>query len=128
MVKYHEYYTWCPILKDDWDEIQKRKFKAQDSNPKPRTWEEVEELLNNKGGKHMSVEDIEVLNIAVIDDQELIVYWNIQIPLRDTDSYGDKAKVKGIDCEFIQAFIESKGHRTCDTCHWYIVKSIKEVH
>ena len=41
---------------DEWikihERIHKRKFKAQDSNPKPRTWEELEELINNKGGKH----------------------------------------------------------------------------
>ena len=33
-------YTWCPNLKDLKDKLDK----IQNSNLKPRTWEEVEEL------------------------------------------------------------------------------------
>ena len=37
-----------------YEDIHKEKFYKQDSNPKPRTWKEVEDLkdINNKGGKH----------------------------------------------------------------------------
>jgi len=76
----------------------------------------------------MSSENIETVNIAVVDDKELTIHWGVQIPLTDIDSYGDRKKYKGVDVEFVQVYIESKGHRTCDTCHWYIIDSVREVH
>ena len=76
----------------------------------------------------MSKENIDTVNIAVVEDKELTIHWGVQIPLTDTDSYGERTKHKGVNVEFIQAYIESKGHRTCDTCQWYIIDSVREVH
>ena len=42
-VKVHEY------IHREW---VKEQGTTSTSNPKPRTWEELEELINNKGGKN----------------------------------------------------------------------------
>ena len=75
----------------------------------------------------MSNENIELVNIAVLENGELSVYWRVQLPSSDTDEHGDTDKPT-VELGYLRAYLESKGHNIDKISHWEFIKSIRYIH